>query len=258
MISNLANVSPKAKIGNNVTIEAFATIYEGVEIGDNTWIGPNVVIGQNVTLGERCIVQTGSIIEANVKTGDDCVIYSNVVLGYDTIIGNKVYIKSGTVIGSEGFGFAQSSDKSYHRIPQTGIVVIEDDVHIGANCCIDRAVYHETRIKRGTKFDNLCHVAHNVEIGEDCALTAGFIVAGSTKIGSRVITSGQCGILDHLTIVDDVVLLVRPGVSNDVKESGIYAGTPLQSFSEFQKSQAIHRNLPELRKRISELEKKIK
>lgn len=235
-----------------------ALIHPTAKVPESVLIGPNVVIGENVEIGERVIVQTGSVIESNAKIGDDSVIYTNVVIGYNCILGKKVYIKSGTVIGSEGFGFALSSDKKYHRIPQTGIVVIEDEVHLGANCCIDRAAYHITLIKRGTKFDNLCHVAHNVEIGEDCALTAGFIIAGSSKLGNRVITSGQCGILDHLEIADDVVLLVRPGVSNDVKESGVYAGTPLQPFGEFQKSQAIHRNLPEIRKRLSELEKKLK
>ncbi len=235
-----------------------ALIHPSAKISDTVVIGPKVVIGENVEIGERVIIQTNSVIESNAKIDDDSVIYTNVVIGYNCILGKKVYIKSGTVIGSEGFGFALSSDKKYHRIPQTGIVVIEDDVHVGANCCIDRAAYHITLIKRGTKFDNLCHVAHNVTIGEDCALTAGFIVAGSSKLGNRVITSGQCGVLDHLEIADDVILLIRPGVSNDVKESGVYAGTPLQPFSDFQKSQAIHRNLPELRKRISELEKKLK
>lgn len=238
-------------------IHSSALIHQTAIIPKSCVIGPNVVIGEKVVLGERVVIQAGSVLEENSKIGDDSVIYPNVVIGYNSILGNKVYIKSGTVIGSEGFGFALSKDKKYHRIPQTGIVVLEDDVHVGANSCIDRAAYHITLIKRGTKFDNLCHVAHNVEIGEDCALTAGFIVAGSTKIGNRVITSGQCGILDHLEIANDVVLLVRPGVSNDVKESGIYAGTPLQPFSEFQKSQAVYRNLPEIRKRISKLEKKI-
>ncbi|MCC5815687.1 MAG: UDP-3-O-(3-hydroxymyristoyl)glucosamine N-acyltransferase [Leptospira sp.] len=234
-----------------------AIIHDSTKIPASCMIGPNVVIGENVSFGERCVIQAGVVIESNAKLGDDCIIYSNSVIGYNCILGNRVFIKTGTVIGSEGFGFAQGADKRYHRIPQTGYVVLEDDVHVGANCCIDRAAYSETRVKRGTKFDNLCHVAHNVEIGEDCALTAGFIVAGSTKIGNRVITSGQCGILDHLTIADDVVLLMRPGVSNDVKESGLYAGTPLQPFGEYTKSLAVYRKLPDLRGRVSTLEKSL-
>lgn len=234
-----------------------ALIHETAEVPDSCMIGPNVVIGENARLGERCVIQAGVVIESGARLGDDCVVYSNAVIGYSCILGNRVFIKTGTVIGSEGFGFAQGADKKYHRIPQTGIVVLEDDVHVGANCCIDRAAYTETRVKRGTKFDNLCHVAHNVQIGEDCALTAGFIVAGSTKIGNRVITSGQCGILDHLTIVDDVVMLVRPGVSNDVKEPGLYAGTPLQPFGEYTKSLAVYRKLPDLRARLGALEKSL-
>lgn len=235
-----------------------ALVHPTAIVPDSCMLGPNVVIGERVILGERCIIQAGVVIESNAKLGDDCVIFHNSVIGYNCIIGNRVFIKTGTVIGSEGFGFAQGPDKRYHRIPQTGIVVLEDDVHVGANCCIDRAAYNETRVRRGTKFDNLCHVAHNVEIGEDCALTAGFIVAGSTKIGNRVIASGQCGILDHLTIADDVIMLVRPGVSNDVKEPGLYAGTPLQPFSEYTKSLAVYRKLPDLRARVSDLEKSLK
>ncbi|MBP7284036.1 MAG: UDP-3-O-(3-hydroxymyristoyl)glucosamine N-acyltransferase [Leptospiraceae bacterium] len=235
-----------------------ALIHETAKVPESCMIAPNVVIGENAVIGERCVIQTGAVIEANAKLGDDCVIFHNSVIGYNCILGNRVFIKTGTVIGSEGFGFAQGADKRYHRIPQTGIVVLEDDVHVGANCCIDRAAYLETRVKRGTKFDNLCHVAHNVEIGEDCALTAGFIVAGSTKLGNRIITSGQCGILDHLTIVDDVVLLMRPGASNDVKEPGLYAGTPLQPFGEYTKSLAVYRKLPDLRARVNDLEKSLK
>ncbi|MBK8397674.1 MAG: UDP-3-O-(3-hydroxymyristoyl)glucosamine N-acyltransferase [Leptospiraceae bacterium] len=235
-----------------------AIIHETAIIPESCMVGPNTVIGENVIIGERCVIQAGVIIEANAKLGEDCVIFPNAVIGYNCILGNRVFVKTGTVIGSEGFGFAQGADKRYHRLPQTGIVVLEDDVHVGANSCIDRAAYLETRVKRGTKFDNLCHVAHNVEIGEDCALTAGFIVAGSTKIGNRVITSGQCGVLDHLTISDDAVLLMRPGVSNDVKEPGIYAGTPLQPFGEYTKSLAVYRKLPDLRGRVSDLEKAIK
>ncbi len=235
-----------------------AVIHESATVPESCMIGPNVVIGANTVLGDRTVLLAGAVVESGARLGEDCVIFPNAVIGYECILGKRVYIKSGTVIGSEGFGFALGNDRRYHRIPQTGIVVLEDDVHVGANCCIDRAAYTETRIKRGTKFDNLCHVAHNVEIGEDCALTAGFIVAGSTKIGNRVMTSGQCGILDHLTITDDVIMGMRPGVSNDVKKPGVYAGIPLQPFGEYTKSLAIYRKLPELRARVNELEKALK
>jgi UDP-3-O-[3-hydroxymyristoyl] glucosamine N-acyltransferase len=221
-------------------------------------IGPNVVIGKDVQLGERSIIYANTVVETSSTIGEDCIIYSNVTIGYSTQIGNRVTIKSGSVIGGEGYGFAQDSNRKSHRIPQTGIVVIEDDVVIGANNCVDRATYFETRIGRGTKFDNLCHVAHNVKIGEDCLLTAGFIVAGSTTIGNRLIASGQTGILDHLTIVDDVVLVHKPGLSEDILEKGIYAGMPIQPLQSYLKNAAIVRKLTDLRSKVLELEKKLK
>ena len=160
-----------------------------------------------------------------------------------------------SVIGSEGFGFAQDSSRRSHAIPQTGIVVIGDRVRIGANNCIDRATYAETRIGAGTKFDNLCHVAHNVSIGEDCLLTAMLCVAGSSKIGNRVITSGQTGIIDHVEICDDVVLVHRAGVVKNIDQPGVHASLPAQPLDEYLKNTAVTRTGPALRKRVADLEK---
>ncbi len=144
-----------------------------------------------------------------------------------------------------------------HRIPQLGRVVVEDWVSIGAACCIDRGTYGETRIGAGTKLDNFCHIAHNVEIGRDCLLTAGFIVAGSTKIGDRVIASGQAGVLDHLEICDDVVLVRRAGVVEDIDQPGTYAGLPAEPLSSYMKNRAVLMKLSDLRKRVRQLEKKL-
>lgn len=235
-----------------------AIVHESVRIGGQVVIGPGCVIGKNASIGNNTVLMSNTVIEHDAQIGEDCVIYPGVFIGYGCKIGNRVIIQPGSVIGSEGYGFAQDSKKHSHRIPQTGIVVIEDDVRVGANNCIDRAAYAETRIGRGTKFDNLCHVAHNVQIGEDCLLTANLVVAGSTKIGNRVIASGMTGILDHLVVGDDIILVQRAGVTANVTEPGIYAGLPLQPLAEYLKNQAVARKLQDMKKDISDLKKKMK
>ncbi|MCE9598538.1 MAG: UDP-3-O-(3-hydroxymyristoyl)glucosamine N-acyltransferase [Spirochaetia bacterium] len=234
-----------------------AIVHETAQIGSEVVIGPGCVIGKNARIGKNTVVMANTVIEFDAQIGEDCVIYSGVFVGYGCKIGNRVIIQPGSVIGSEGYGFAQDSKKHSHRIPQTGIVVIEDDVRVGANNCIDRAAYAETRVGRGTKFDNLCHVAHNVQIGEDCLLTANLVVAGSTKIGNRVIASGMTGILDHLVVGDDVILVQRAGVTANVTEPGIYAGLPLQPLADYLKNQAVARKLQDMKKDISDLKKKL-
>jgi UDP-3-O-[3-hydroxymyristoyl] glucosamine N-acyltransferase len=239
-------------------IHKSALIHESTKIPEGTQIGPNVIIGKNVHLGERVIIQANTIIEADVKIGDDVWILANCVIGYKTEIGNRVIIKYGSVLGGEGFGFVPDAKKTYFRIPQTGKIVIEDDVVIGSNNCIDRAAYNETRVKRGTKFDNFVHIAHNVTVGEDVILTAGCIIAGSTVVGNRVIMSGQTGVLDHLKIADDVILVQRAGVMSDIKQAGIYAGTPPQPLSDYLKNSAVARKLTDLKAQVSNLEKTVK
>jgi UDP-3-O-[3-hydroxymyristoyl] glucosamine N-acyltransferase len=238
-------------------IHSSAVVHESVKIPSSTVIGPNVVIYPGVKLGENVVVSAGSVIEENAEIGDDTIIHPNVVIGYSCIIGKRVIIKSGSIIGGEGYGFAQDSKKVSYRIPQTGIVIIEDDVMIGGNNCIDRAAYEETRIGRGTKFDNLCHVAHNVQIGQDCLLTAGFIVAGSTKIGNRIIASGQVGILDHLSVADDTILVHRAGVTDSITEPGVYAALPAQPLSSYMKNMVVFRKLAELKGEVKDLQKKL-
>ncbi|MCB1190354.1 MAG: UDP-3-O-(3-hydroxymyristoyl)glucosamine N-acyltransferase [Leptospiraceae bacterium] len=234
-----------------------AIVHESAKIKDSVVIGPGVIIGKEVEIRDNSVIMANTVIEHNAIIGENCIIHPNVVIGYNCIIGNEVIIGSSSVVGSEGFGFAQDKNGKSYRIPQIGNVVIEDRVRLGANCCVDRATYQETRIKAGTKFDNLCHVAHNVEIGEDCLLTAGFIVAGSTKIGNRVITSGQTGILDHLVIVDDVILLHRAGVNKSITRPGAYASTPVQPLNDYLKNSVLVQKLGDFRKKINDLEKKI-
>jgi UDP-3-O-[3-hydroxymyristoyl] glucosamine N-acyltransferase len=260
----LAHALIKQKYGgrdfNQSGWEAFhptAMIHETANIGSDTVIEPRVVIGKNVKIGPRSRIMAGTVIENNAIIGHDTIIHPLAVIGYECQIGNHVVIGSGTIIGSEGYGFAQDAQHKSHSIPQTGIVIIEDRVRLGANNCIDRATYQETRIGAGTKLDNLCHVAHNVKIGQDCLLTAMLCVAGSTTIGDRVMTSGQTGILDHVNICDDTVLLHRAGVTKDIQKPGAYAGFPVQPLVEYMKNTAIMRMATDLRQRISKIEKKL-
>jgi UDP-3-O-[3-hydroxymyristoyl] glucosamine N-acyltransferase len=231
-----------------------AVIHETATVPASASVGPNAVVGARVRLGERVVVLAGAVIERDAVLGDDTVIHPKAVIGWGCEIGRRCIIKAGAVLGSEGFGFAQDEKRRNHRIPQLGRVVIEDDVVVGAACCIDRAAFKETRIGAGTILDNLCHIAHNVKVGEDCILTAMLCIAGSTTLGKRVITSGMTGILDHVTVCDDVVLVQRAGVANDIKEPGTYAGSPTQPIKDYMKNQAVVRRLADLRAEIKELE----
>jgi len=234
-----------------------AVIHETARLGEGTVVGPCAVIGAGVVTGSGCVVMAGSVIEHGACLGDRTVIHPNVTVGYDCELGSEVIIHSGSVIGSEGYGFAQDAQRKSHRIPQLGRVVIEDHVRVGACNTIDRAAYAETRIGAGTKLDNLCHIAHNVTTGQDCLLTAGLIVAGSTKLGSRVIASGSTGFLDHLDICDDAVFAHRAGVIKDVTEPGVYAGTPIQPKADYMRNTVAARKISEMRQQLRELEKKV-
>lgn len=234
-----------------------AVVHETAEIGAGTVVEPRAVIAAGAKIGKNCRIMAGVVVENDVTIGDGSILHPNVVVGYGCKLGNDVVIEAGSVIGSEGYGFAQDQKRKSYPIPQTGIVVLEDRVRVGANCCIDRATYDETRIGAGTKLDNLCHVAHNVKIGEDCLLTAMLCVAGSTKIGNRVITSGQTGIIDHMNVCDDAVLLHRAGVTKDVEKPGAYAGLPLQPLNEYMKNTAAMKTVSELRTRLIHVEKRL-
>lgn len=238
-------------------IHPSAVIDQSAQIAGSATIGPGVVIGARVRIGDRCVLMANVVVEEDAVIGDDTVLHPSVVVGARCELGRKVIVRAGTIIGSEGFGFAQDAERHNHRIPHLGRVVIEDRVVLGANCCIDRGTYQETRIGAGSILDNLCHVAHNVVVGRDCILTAMFCVAGSTKIGDRVMTSGQTGMIDHLEIASDTVFLHRAGVTQDVRDPGVYAGTPLQPMADYLKNTAAARQGAELRSRVRELEKKV-
>lgn len=239
-------------------IHPSAIIHPSAQIPDSCFVGVNVVVEKDVVFGQRCRLLTGAIIERGAVLGDDCLIHATALIGYECRLGDQVEVGPGSVIGSDGYGFAQDEAGKSHCIPQTGNVVIEDRVRIGAQNCIDRAAYGATRIGAGTKTDNLCHVAHGVDIGEDCLLTAMFCVAGSTKIGDRLMASGQTGILGHLTICDDVALAHRAGVIQDIKQPGVYAGLPVQPLKQHMKNAAQLRKLSDLASKVRTLEGEIK
>jgi UDP-3-O-[3-hydroxymyristoyl] glucosamine N-acyltransferase len=233
-----SHISASARIGNNVFIGAFTYIGENVEIGDNAKIYPQVFIGDNVKVGSNSVLHPG------VKMYHDC------------ITGKNVTIHAGTVIGSDGFGFAPQADGTYKKVPQIGNVIIEDNVEIGANSTIDRATIGSTIIHSGAKLDNLIQIAHNVEVGSYTVIAAQAGVSGSTKIGKNVMIGGQAGIVGHISIAEGSRINAQSGVSKSIKQPNhAVTGSPAYEYAAALRSQAVSRNLPEMEKRIAELEK---
>jgi len=222
-------------------------------LGNNIRIGAGTIIGENCQIGEDTIIYPNVTIYDNVKIDSGAVIHSNVVICSDSIIGKNVLILPGAVIGSEGFGFVDNSDASFKRIPQLGNVVIRDNVEIGANTTIDRAMVGSTIIDNGVKLDNLIQIAHNVRIGENTAIAAQTGVSGSTIIGKRTRIGGQVGIAGHIKLADDIILLAQSGITKPIIEKGTYFGTPAKNRMTAFKIQAILNNLPELLKEINHL-----
>src|SRR6185295_18369469 len=233
-------IAKTATYGKNVFIGAFAYLGENAKVGDNTKIYPNVYLGDNVTVGENSIIHPG------VKIYHDC------------IIGSHVTIHAGTIIGSDGFGFAPQADGSFKKVPQIGNVRIEDHVEIGANSTIDRATIGSTLIKRGAKLDNLIQVAHNVEIGNSSVIAAQAGISGSTKIGNGVMIGGQAGIVGHIQLGDGSKVNAQSGVSKSLEPGKAVTGSPAYDYTSALRSQAVNRKLPELEKRVNELEELVK
>lgn len=233
-------------------------IGSGTQLPENIFIGNFVSIGNDCVIGDNSKIFSNTSIDNKVRIGSNCRIYPNVTIYKECIIGNNVIIHSGTVIGSDGFGFALQEDGTYKKIPQTGIVLIEDNVEIGSNCSIDRATLGETKICRGVKLDNQIQIAHNVEIGEDTVIVSQVGIAGSTKIGKRCKIGGQSGIVGHITICDDVSIGAAVGVSKSITKPGIYLGYRAQPQRESFRDDINIRNLGKLESRVKELEKKLK
>jgi UDP-3-O-[3-hydroxymyristoyl] glucosamine N-acyltransferase len=231
-----AFVDPKATVHPQASIASGVTISVGAKVGARTVLYPGVFIGENTVVGE------------------DCILCPNVTVREGCVLGNRVILQPGVVIGSDGFGFAKDGD-GYRKIPQVGNVVLEDDVELGANTCVDRAVLGTTRIGKGTKLDNLIQIGHNVIIGKHTVMAALSGISGSTQVGDHVVMGGQVGLAGHLRIGDHVTLATRTGVMEDILDKGLYWGSPSAPMSEEMKNVAAYRQLPELIKRIRTLEK---
>lgn len=238
-IHSSAFVAPSAKIARGVSIGAFAYIGDDVEVGAKTHIFPFAAI------------------YPRVKIGNDAVIHSHVSVREDVQIGNRVIIHNGAVIGSDGFGYIQDKDRSHIKIPQTGTVIIEDDVEVGANTAIDRATLGETIIKKGTKIDNLVQIAHNVEIGPDSILAGQTGISGSVIIGKNVIMGGQVGVADHVRVEDNVIAAAKTGVTKSIHAGSMVAGYPHMNIKDWRKSRALLLQLYDLVKDIKKLKKKV-
>ena len=238
-IDPLASISPSAKIGQNVYIGAFAVVGDGAVIGDGTQIYPHTVIGEGVTIG------------------DNCLLYPNITVYQGCKIGKNVTIHAGSVIGADGFGFAPNAE-GYDKIPQIGIVVIEDDVEIGANTCVDRSTMGQTVIHKGVKLDNLIQVAHNCEIGENTVMSAQVGLAGSTKIGSWCMVGGQAGFAGHIQVADKTFVGAQCGVISNTKGDGQQLiGSPAMDTKVFFKAKALYAKLPDMYRQIAQLQREI-
>lgn len=244
-IDPLASVATNAKIGNNVYIGAFACIEEGAEIGDNTYIHPHVTVG------------------CNAKVGANTILYPNVTIYHDCRVGNNCILHAGSVIGADGFGFAPT-ENGYEKIPQIGIAILEDDVEIGANTCVDRATMGATIIRKGVKLDNLIQIAHNVEVGSHTVMASQVGIAGSTKIGEQCTFAGQVGVAGHITIGDHVTVGAQSGIPGNIRSGTTLMGYPAIDPKQFARSAVIYKKLPDmytelgcLKREIEELKKQL-
>jgi len=239
-------------------VDATAFIHPSAKIGKNTAIGKNVVVSEGCKIGDNVKIFHNTVLLNDVEIGSDSLIFQNVSVREKCKIGKRVIIHPGTVIGSDGFGFFTDEKGVYQKIPQIGIVIIEDDVELGSNVSIDRAALGATIIKRGVKIDNLVQIAHNVIVGEDTVISAQTGISGSTKIGNHNILAGQVGLIGHIEITDNVIIMAQSGISKSITKPGQYFGSPAQEAKTSLKLEAHIRNLPGYVERIALLENQIK
>ncbi len=230
-------IADSANHGDNIYLGAFCYIGENVVIGENAKIYPNVYIGDNVTIGDNVVVFAGAKIYSETVIGDNCVIHS------------------GAIIGADGFGFSQNDEGEFQKVPQTGNVIIEDHVDVGAGTTIDRATLGSTVIRSGVKLDNQIQIAHNVEIGKNTAIAAQTGIAGSTKIGENCLIGGQVGIVGHLTIGNNVKIQAQSGIGRNVKDNEVLQGSPALNYGDYNKSYVHFKNLPKIIARLNNIEK---
>ena len=238
-VHRLASVAASASIAPDAAIAAFVSIGEGASVGARTILFPHVAIGDGASLGDDCVMHARVSVRERVKIGD------------------RVVVQDGAVIGSDGFGFARTPEGTHHKIPQAGDVIIEDDVEIGANTTIDRPAVGETRIGAGTKIDNLVQVAHGVKLGKGVLLAAQVGIAGSTRLEDNVTLAGQVGVAGHLTIGNGVVASAQTGIPNSIDAGAFVSGYPAIPNRDWLKSSAVFRRLPELKKAVADLQRRL-
>ena len=245
------SVKPKKK-----GISPMASVATTATIGKNVYIGPFVSIGEKAVIGDNTIIEANASVGDNAAVGSDCILYNHVTIYHDCKVGNRCILHAGSVVGADGFGFAPGAN-GYEKIPQIGIAILEDDVEIGANTCIDRATMGATVIKRGVKLDNMVQVAHNVVIDEHTVMAAQCGVAGSTKIGSWCMVGGQAGISGHIKIGNQVKVGGHSGVTNSVQDGKAVMGYPSFEHTQFARATVIFKKLPEMYREMDALKKEI-
>ena len=227
-------------------IHPLACVAETAQVGEDSYVGPFAYIGENAVVGKGCQIYAHVVVEERAKVGDNCLFYPNVSIYHDCVIGNNVILHSGCVIGADGFGFAPSAT-GYEKIPQIGIVTIEDDVEIGANTCIDRSTMGSTYIRAGVKLDNLVQIAHNCDVNSHTVMSAQVGVAGSTKIGEWCMFGGQVGIAGHALIGDRTLSGAQAGIAGSIRKGHVTVqGSPAIDAKVFARASAVFKNLPEM------------
>ena len=236
-------------------IEQPSFISEGVNVPEDAYIGAFAYVGKNVTLGRGVQIYPHVYIGDNCQIGDGTILYSGVKVYYNCVIGKECILHSGCIIGADGFGFEPDAQGINQKVPQIGGVIIEDDVELGANTCVDRAMMGSTRVKKNAKVDNLVQIAHNVEVGESDFLCSQVGIAGSTKVGSHCILAGQVGVAGHIEIADNCVFGAQTGIAGSVRKAGMYQGSPAIDAMNWRKSSVVFKQLPELSKQVNKLSK---
>ena len=237
-------------------IDPLAFIAPTAEVGEGCYVGAFAYIGDGAKVGKGCQIHPHAVVCENVSVGDDCILYPNAVVYHDCRLGSRVTLHAGCVIGADGFGFAPTAN-GYDKIPQIGIVTIEDDVEIGANTCVDRSTMGSTYVRKGVKLDNLVQIAHNTDIGENTVMSAQVGVAGSTKVGQWCMFGGQVGLAGHITIGNHVNLGAQSGVPSSLADNQTLIGTPVMNTRGYFKSQVIFQRLPEVYKELQALRKEV-
>lgn len=238
-------------------IEQPSFVSEGVEIPEDAYVGAFAYIGKNVKIGKGAQIYPQVYVGDNCVIGENTILYSGVKIYYNCVVGKDCILHSGCVVGADGFGFEPDQNRVNQKVPQIGNVIIEDDVELGANTCVDRAMMGSTIVRKNAKVDNLVQIAHNCQVGESDFLCAQVGLAGSTNIGKHCILTGQVGVAGHLTIADDCIFGAKSGISSDVKKPGMYQGAPIMDAITFRRASAVIKQLPDMYRTVNRLAKKL-